>query len=72
MAKIVKNFENKPEIPEDIPDIVKDMIYDKLPTDLKFEKAAKYINNQNQWKRCVLEKYKTCEISEHNYNYKQA
>lgn len=41
LAKIVKNFENKPEIPEDIPDIVKDMIYDKLPIDLKFEKAAK-------------------------------
>ena len=69
---IVANFEKKP-IKEVIPPPQMAQITQQLPTDMAPVVGARYVYNENYWKKCCVEKYgwHNCIIAEHGMLWKQ-
>jgi hypothetical protein len=69
---IVDNFARLPVRDVISPDIMR-TITDALPTSLPHVLGAKYIYDENYWKRCCVEKYgwHKCQLAEHGALWKQ-
>jgi hypothetical protein len=69
---IVDNFARLPTRDVIAPDLMRE-ITEALPTDLPHVLGAKYIYDENYWKRCCVEKYgwHKCNLSEHGLLWKQ-
>lgn len=69
---IVENFARRP-VREVIPPPIMAEIANGLPVDLPPIIAAKYVFDENYWKKCCVEKYgwHKCHLSEHGLLWKQ-
>jgi hypothetical protein len=69
---IVDNFEHMP-VNTQLPPAQMVDITNALPTSLSPIIGAKYVYNENYWKRCCVEKFgwHNCNIHEHGYLWKQ-
>lgn len=69
---VVDNFERMP-VKELLPPPQMAEITKQLPTNLSPLIGAKYVFNENYWKRCCVEKYgwHSCKLSEHGLLWKQ-
>jgi hypothetical protein len=69
---IVENFVTRP-LKEVIPPEQMAEITSQLPLNLPPEIGARYIYNENYWKRCCVEKYgwQNCRLAEHGFMWKQ-
>jgi Leucine Rich repeat len=69
---IVDNFETTP-VKDVLPPQQMAEITERLPTSLSPIIGAKYVFNENYWKRCAVEKYgwHNCNIAEHGLLWKQ-
>ena len=72
MKVVVDNFERKP-ITEVIPPYLMSDIVSNLPSTLSPVIGARYIYNENYWKRCCVEKFgwHHCHLTAHGYLWKQ-
>ena len=69
---IVENFGTKP-LKEVIPPEQMAEITSQLPPNLPPVVGARYIYNENYWKKCCVEKYgwQNCRLAEHGFMWKQ-
>lgn len=69
---IVENFAKRP-VTEVIPPPIMAEITKSLPTDLPPIVGARYVYDENYWKRCCVEKYgwHKCQLFEHGLLWKQ-
>ena len=69
---IVDNFEDRP-IKHTIPPLQMAEITKALPVTLNALIGARYVYNENYWKKCCVEKYgwHKCDIAEHGFMWKQ-
>lgn len=69
---IVDNFAQRP-VKEIIPPAQMAEITRQLPTQMSHLIGAKYVYNENYWKRCCVEKYgwQNCHLHEHGLLWKQ-
>ena len=69
---IIENFERNP-VREVIPPPQMSQITSQLPTTLNPEVGARYVYNENYWKKCCVDKYgwQNCILTEHGMLWKQ-
>ncbi|CAM9156114.1 unnamed protein product, partial [Ectocarpus fasciculatus] len=72
ISVIVDNFATRP-LKEVIPPEQMAEITCRLPTNMPPTIGARYIYNENYWKRCCVEKYgwQNCRLPEHGFMWKQ-
>jgi hypothetical protein len=69
---IVENFAARP-LKEVIPPDQMAVITSQLPTDLPPDVGARYVYNENYWKRCCIDKFgwTNCQLADHGFLWKQ-
>ena len=73
---LVENYEERPiksEVLKFVPATLIGDVTKNLPLTLNSLIGARYVYNENYWKKCCVEKYgwHNCDISEHGYMWKQ-
>eukprot|EP00002_Diphylleia_rotans_P016133 TRINITY_DN3134_c0_g1_i2.p1 TRINITY_DN3134_c0_g1~~TRINITY_DN3134_c0_g1_i2.p1 ORF type:complete len:348 (+),score=71.92 TRINITY_DN3134_c0_g1_i2:272-1315(+) len=67
---VVSNFAERPVI-DPIPKRAMDKIVNILPTNAPLEITSQVIEDEIYWKRCSIERWKTCDITQHGSSWKR-
>ncbi|NWV25812.1 DRC5 protein, partial [Origma solitaria] len=70
LQHIVHNFEKNPILNYLLPEHQRKVV-DRLPTSLPLTVTANIVSHEDYWKRCCLERWQVCEISNYGGSWKR-
>ncbi|XP_076612259.1 dynein regulatory complex subunit 5 [Chaetodon auriga] len=70
LQSIMRNFEEKP-IFEDLTDLQKDFVQERLSTSLNLHVTANLIGDGVYWKRCCEQRWDVCDVSHYGHSWKR-